>query len=200
MSQRSHIRIPWWRETPSEQPETLTLWRPFLDEPRDELLGYVARCQLTPLIDPTNDSSRFRRNRIRGDVLPLLESISPGSSAALARFAELVSTEDSYLDDLASDALNRVRAKPNALTRQGLLAEPQALQRRALRRWLDDLAIADLSLDRIDAVIRAAVQYREPARIEISGKAVVVVDYDNISIFHSDAQHAGMARTAGNGE
>jgi tRNA(Ile)-lysidine synthetase-like protein len=188
MSQRSMIRVPWWPAASREETHSLELWRPFLDEPRGELLGYVAQRQLTPLTDPTNDSPRFRRNRIRSDVLPLLELISPGSSAALARFAELAAPEDAYLDSLTAEALTRVRKKPNELTRRLLLAEPSVLQRRVIRSWLDELAIADLSLDRIEAIIRTAERYRESARIEISFNSVVVVDYDNIYICQGDRQ------------
>jgi tRNA(Ile)-lysidine synthase len=185
MSQHSEIRIPWWSNAALEQPNPLVLWRPFLDEPRSDLLGYVAQHQLTPIIDPTNEASRFRRNRIRGEILPLLESISPGSSAALSRFAELVSSEDAYLDDLAAIALARVRSHPHAIDRQLLIEEPRIVQRRILRSWLGELAVAELSLDRIDAIIRTAEHYRQPARIEISGNEVVVVDNDNISFRHS---------------
>ena len=60
---------------------------------------------LTPVDDPTNGDPRFVRNRVRAELLPLLDDIAGRDVAALlARTAELLATTPTLLDELAGDA------------------------------------------------------------------------------------------------
>ena len=49
------------------------LVRPLLGVTRSTVVAYCNRHALWPLQDPSNRSRRFTRNRIRLDLLPLLE-------------------------------------------------------------------------------------------------------------------------------
>lgn len=59
--------------------------RPFLELPHPALVEYARRHSLPFCPDPTNQRAEFLRNRVRNEVLPLLEDISPGATAVLAR-------------------------------------------------------------------------------------------------------------------
>ncbi len=61
--------------------------RPLLDIPRVSLRAWLTWRGLSFREDPTNQSRDFLRNRLRHEVLPLLEEIRPGSTGALARTA-----------------------------------------------------------------------------------------------------------------
>lgn len=79
--------------------------------------------------DPSNADPRFRRNRVRHELLPLLDEIGQRDVAwLLARQADLLRTDGELLDILSS-SLDPTDAK-------GLAAAPEPLARRALRRWL----------------------------------------------------------------
>ncbi|MBA3267687.1 MAG: tRNA lysidine(34) synthetase TilS, partial [Acidimicrobiia bacterium] len=104
---------------------------PILGLRRAETLALVASCGLTPVDDPTNSDPEFRRNRVRAEVLPLLESVAQRDVAAvLVRQAGLLREEAELLDDLAR-ALDPTDAA-------ALAGAPVALARRALRRWLTE--------------------------------------------------------------
>ena len=80
--------------------------------------------------DPSNDDPRFRRNRVRHELLPLLNELAERDVAALlARTAGLLRDDDTLLDQLAAEL-----DPTDALA---LLAAPLPLARRAVRRWLD---------------------------------------------------------------
>ncbi len=84
---------------------------------------------LQPVEDPTNASPVHRRNRIRHELLPLLDAIAERDVAALlARQADTLRDEAELLDRLAA-ALDPTDAR-------ALAAAPAALARRAVRRWL----------------------------------------------------------------
>lgn len=59
--------------------------RPLLDFSRSELRDYLETIGQNWVEDSTNQEDSFLRNRIRHSVIPVLESISPGSTFAIAR-------------------------------------------------------------------------------------------------------------------
>ncbi len=81
--------------------------------------------------DPTNTDGRFRRNRIRHELLPLAERIAERDVASL-----LVRTSDLLRDD--DDLLESLAAELDPTDARGLSAAHPALARRAIRRWLTE--------------------------------------------------------------
>lgn len=92
----------------------------------------VALCNdlgLEPVRDPSNVDPRFRRNRVRHELLPLLDDIAARDVVpVLARSADLLRTDAELLDEL-SVGLDPCDAR-------ALATAPEALARRAVRRWL----------------------------------------------------------------
>ena len=104
---------------------------PLLALRRTETRALVAACGLIPVEDPSNADPAFRRNRVRAEVLPLLDAVAGRDVAALlARQAALLRDEAALLDALAA-AIDPTDAG-------ALAAAPPPLARRAVRRWLTD--------------------------------------------------------------
>ncbi len=106
--------------------------KPLLALRRRETTALCETLGIRPLVDPTNDDLALRRNRVRHEVLPLLDRVAERDVAAvLARNATLAGDDSRFLDDVAAAALDPTDA--------GALADaPRPLARRALRRWLVD--------------------------------------------------------------
>jgi tRNA(Ile)-lysidine synthase len=86
---------------------------------------------LAPVDDPSNSDPAFRRNRVRHELLPLLDAIAERDVApVLARQAEVARDDRVLLDELA--------ARIDPTDARALAAAPPALARRAVRRWLRD--------------------------------------------------------------
>lgn len=101
--------------------------KPILALRRSETVALCAAAGLEPVRDPSNLDRRLRRNRVRLELLPLLDSIAERDVVpVLARQAELLRDEADLLDELAS-ALD-------AGDGRALAAAPPALARRAVRR------------------------------------------------------------------
>ena len=102
---------------------------PILGLRRSETEAICAELGLDPVRDPSNDDPRFRRNRIRHELLPLLDDIAERDvTALLARTAEVLRPDVDLLGTLAEgiDPTDAV----------GLAAAPVALARRSVRAWL----------------------------------------------------------------
>jgi len=103
--------------------------RPIRGLRRRETHKLCADLGIQPVHDPTNDDGRFRRNRVRLELLPLLDAIAERDVAAvLARQADLLRADAELLDELAGH-LDPTDAK-------ALAAAPVPVAARAVRRWL----------------------------------------------------------------
>jgi tRNA(Ile)-lysidine synthase len=105
--------------------------RPLLGLRRRETRPICAAEGLTPIDDPSNDDPSFVRNRVRHELLPLLNEIAGRDVVPiLARQATLLRDEADLLDALAA-AIDPADAK-------ALRGAPSPLARRAVRALLSD--------------------------------------------------------------
>ncbi|MEM9746470.1 MAG: tRNA lysidine(34) synthetase TilS [Actinomycetota bacterium] len=102
---------------------------PILGLRRSETRALCDELDLGAVDDPTNDDPRFRRNRVRHEVIPLLDDVAERDvGALLARAAGWLREDDDLLDSLAAD-LDPTEAAT-------LASAPPPIARRAVRRWL----------------------------------------------------------------
>ena len=133
------------------------LWRPLLHEPRKVIDAYVQSLGLEPIEDPSNADTTIRRNALRQAVIPTLEAYFPGATSALARYASLAAEDDRALGDLAVTTLAHAVDPGGRLATDRLRAEPLAIQRRVIRRWLAEVTGSGaLTAERTDAVLAFA--------------------------------------------
>ena len=103
--------------------------KPLLRIRRADTAGVCAQLGLTPVHDPSNDDRTFRRNRVRHELLPLLDAIAGRDVAGVvARQAELLRDDADLLEELA--------AIIDPTDAAALAAAPLPLARRAIRHWL----------------------------------------------------------------
>lgn len=110
--------------------------RPLLGVRRATTEAACAVLGVEPWRDPHNDDPRFRRARLRHEVLPLLEDVLGGGVAeALARTARALQEDGDALDSLAAQALHAATTD-RGLAVAPLTALPPAVRLRAIRAWL----------------------------------------------------------------
>jgi len=103
--------------------------KPLLGLRRSETRSLCRSWGIDPVEDESNDDHRFRRNRVRHDVLPLLDAVAERDVAAvLARSATLLAEDADLLTELAAFLDPHDGA--------ALAAASPPLARRAVRRWL----------------------------------------------------------------
>ncbi|MGH2684513.1 MAG: tRNA lysidine(34) synthetase TilS, partial [Actinomycetota bacterium] len=122
--------------------------RPLLRLRRAETRALCDELGLVPVDDPSNVDPAHRRNRIRHELLPLLDAIAERDVVAVvARQAELLRDDADLLAELAA-AIDPTDAR-------ALAGAPPALARRAVRQWLRTCHPPDAAtVERVLAVAR----------------------------------------------
>jgi len=134
--------------------EKVKLARPMLTVTRAEVIEHCEQYKLAFRSDSSNLSMDFTRNRIRHELLPMLETFNPRIQESLARASELIADDEDFLRPFADKLLEESRegARLNVKPLQKALP---AIVRRVARQWLR----AELgSLQRIDAAHIAAIE------------------------------------------
>lgn len=75
---------------PADAVAGLWLVRPLLATPRRAIVAYCARHGLQPRFDQSNEDTTFFRNRLRHELLPILEQYNPAIRAVLTHTAEVL--------------------------------------------------------------------------------------------------------------
>ena len=125
-----------------------TAQRPLLHIRRSETQALCNALGINVFHDPSNNDERFQRNRIRHEVLPLMESLAKRDLVpVLTRQADLLRDDDDLLNELAG-ALDPTDAL-------ALASAPIALARRAIRTWLTNPLVPDsATVERVLEVAR----------------------------------------------
>ncbi len=157
--------LPWQRSLDSSEP-TITLVRPLLTFLRSETEQVCQQQAIRVWQDSSNQDLRFRRNRIRQELLPYLrEHFNPQVEKTLAQTAEITAADTDYLEAQASAVFTQIVTthSPHHTTMTGnaawsidrlaLQAQPLALQRRVVRQLLQQAMPQPPSFQHIDKLM-----------------------------------------------
>ncbi len=105
--------------------------RPLIEVKRKEIRAYLKRKKIQPLEDPTNEEDVYFRNKIRNNLLPLLEKdYNRNIKELLSNMAESVGVDYDYLNCLARQKVKVAKTKISLKKLTGL---HPALQRLIFR-------------------------------------------------------------------
>ncbi len=157
--------------------------RPLLDIAKSEIIDYLEYHRLPYRIDSSNFDNNYLRNRIRWELLPLLEQrFNPGMVDVLCRLAAVMREENRYWDELVGEAMDEVVQEgeevPLTVGVERLQALPLALKRRLIYQILRRAGSRRVSWDDVERVVGLLSQPESGHRVPVSGGLWVRKSYD----------------------
>jgi len=170
---------------------TLTIVRPLLSVSRQETEGYCQLHQLSPRIDSSNLGLSPLRNRIRHQLLPLLEGYNPRIAEALLRTAGIAGDDLAFLDGAVAEVWDKIvqrQEKSITLDKKGLLELAPALKRHLLRNAIEGLVgnIKDIEAHHIEEIM-AILNKPAGKRKCLPGGLIFAVEYDRYLLSSGEA-------------
>lgn len=119
--------------------ENIKLVRPLLEITRLQTAQFCADFKIQVWEDSTNEELKYKRNRIRLELIPYLkQNFNPQVEKALAQTAELLQAEVEFLENLSQEILQQATTNSPIpqINRLILRSKPLAIQRRVMRQFL----------------------------------------------------------------
>ncbi len=118
--------------------------RPLLTCRREEIEAFLKKREILWREDETNEDTRYARNLLRKEVMPLLNRINSGACEHISRTAEEAARTEEYLREKTQEVINRCRIKEAPgeviLSIPTLLEEPVLLQRSAVYELIAEVS------------------------------------------------------------
>jgi len=139
------------------------LLRPLLGVSGEAIQDYAKRHELRWIEDPSNVDTRFDRNFLRQEIVPLLASRWPAVSARLKQSADLASEASALLRELADIDL-AAAGSPQRLDLESLRLLRQERQRNLLRRAISLCGLPPPPATRLYQAVHELIPAREDAQ------------------------------------
>jgi len=167
--------------------------RPLIEIERQEIENYLKAKKLVSVTDSSNLKADYLRNKIRLEIMPLLEEQQPQLARLLSRTAEILRDEDEYLEQISKGWLTgNMEMSPQPVFKVPLapfLGLPVALRRRVLRGAIETVKkdLRRIAWEHIEAIQRLAQAEKMKAALDLPGRLTVKRSYDRL-VFSSSSR------------
>ena len=139
--------------------KTGNIIRPILGIKKSQILEYLDENNIPYAIDHTNFENDYTRNKVRLDIIPILEEINPNVIDSVFKLSELARDDLEILDTIVDDKFKemaRVSQSEIAFDKEKFNKTDPSLLRRILRKAVENLKgqIKDLSKENLDDFLK----------------------------------------------
>ncbi len=162
------------------------LVRPFLRTTRAAIERYCQDQALQPVLDSTNEDKAYLRNRLRHELLPLLDVINPQVRLHLRQLADLAAADEAFLEvqsELVWEAILQERGGGwLSIDRDQWRALPLSMRRRTLRRAVLELRpdISDIPFQAVDLAEQIGMEKETGAEANLPGGVLLRLGYSEL--------------------
>ena len=162
--------------------------RPLIGTTRNEVLAYLHEQGIDFRTDPSNEKPLYTRNRIRHEMLPVLERFNPRIIETLATEAFLLRDENEAVEATLPATLQKVlsaKGESVRIRREQFNDLLPALRRRVLRKAIELVAgddAVDLSWIRTGEALGFMAEAQSGRSMEVPGGLFLEREYDDLVI------------------
>lgn len=110
--------------------------RPLLNVPKEHIMSFLQEHVLAYVIDPTNESQNYLRNRIRTQVIPALKTCDARATHNFARTLTNIQATEEFLQKLTMQTYAQLLDEQETLDLKKLCEIDEYLQKRVVQHWL----------------------------------------------------------------
>jgi len=141
--------------------------KPMLNLRKNDIVEYLVSNSLEWREDESNNSSKYKRNKMRNELIPLMSDIAGGNSALQKRISNLEQQSREISRDITSRSKDYLQSMPSSSS-SFLLKDIQfdLVQEEALHLWIKEVTNMELQVS-YDQMIRIRDQiFNHPDRLQ----------------------------------
>ena len=182
------------RNLPNAWSQTIPLIRPILDIYRSQILAYLQTRPYQPYQDMSNWDTTYLRNRIRHELLPILENYNPRLRQNIYQLSAILSEEELVIQKATGDAWERCLHSQGKgylqFNKPAFLNQPLAIQRRMIRHAFSVLlsGLSDVEFNHIEQAIQFFQKPSESSFSQLAAGLSIYAECGSIFIFDQSAE------------
>lgn len=151
----------------------ICLIRPLLEIRREDILAYLSENNIHCVTDKTNFDLRYRRNRIRAELMPLLrQRYNPNIVDTLNRTAQILRSEKEWTDTLLAPEVKTLKPLKSAsvsLLKSRIVGAHPAEARRLVRMAIEKVKgdLRRIGFGHVDAVLALAARPDDAGSLDL---------------------------------
>jgi len=169
---------------PCVERDGIRIVRPMLDCARADMEAWARRNGVAWRDDHTNREPHCTRNRVRMELLPLLETHNPRARHALARLADISRADSEYLDGVAAASLDKCVAEQGAFVvfdRHLFRNFHKAIQRRMVKLLARRMG-TEIAYERVVAATQFIAEAETGRRFDCGGGTTLYITGEEAQI------------------
>ena len=162
--------------------------RPLLCCTREEIEAYCAENDIPYVTDSTNAELTYTRNRVRHQLLPLMQKMNPSVNAALERLRTSAARDEAFFNTLAANALTDACFDDGSFSREVFLRQEKPVRVRMWKAVLLQNGCATYTETHVDALESALAANR--GTVYLPDDYSICVSADRVKCFAKKEQTA----------
>ncbi|AAQ00855.1 MULTISPECIES: tRNA lysidine(34) synthetase TilS [Prochlorococcus] len=161
----------------------IQLIRPILRFSRQETIQICDEMDLPIWIDPSNSNIAYSRNKIRAEIIPVLESLHPQSTIRISNLAERLTSLQKDQHQLAHLALGALLTS-TGLSRSKMTKLSKTVRAIILAQWLEDNKAPLLSSKQLEELSQKIGKNKGPGNMDISNHLKIRWNKNSIELIN----------------
>lgn len=174
--------------------------RPLIHTIRADIEKYNMENNIKPRIDSSNLETLYTRNKIRLELVPYIkEHFNASIEHSLSSMAEILSEDNSYIDDAAEKALSLMVVRKRGkifFNIDDFRKQHKAIKKRLVRKAIEAVKgnIVGIEGRHIDLLMEIAEENRTGAAVELPGGITARCSFGKIEILKQGESSGGISR------
>lgn len=161
--------------------------RPLIEVERVEIEAFMDVHNIGFVVDSSNLTDRYVRNKIRHIIMPEIKKINPSVVKTISRTADIYRSEERYFDILVTKSIMKMISRKNDESIELFITPLQILDpvilRRVLRRAVDETkGLKGITFIHIEDIIKLIKNGKSGDRIYLPGNIRVIKKYSVLAI------------------
>lgn len=161
--------------------------RPLIEIERSEIEAFIDAHDIGFVIDSSNLTDRYLRNRIRHIIMPEIKKINPSAVKTILRTADIYRSEEKYFEILVTKSIMKMISRKNDQSIELFISPLEILDpvilRRVLRRAVDETkGLKGITFIHIEDIIKLIKNGRAGDRIYLPDNIRVIKKYSVLTI------------------
>jgi tRNA(Ile)-lysidine synthase len=182
------------RALPNAWSNDIPLVRPLLSIWREQILAYCQEKELQPINDPTNQDLTYFRNRLRHELIPILEGYNPAVRKVIWRTAEVLRGDIEVVEGVLEKAWQNcfLSEGPDYVELHRLRSneQPLSIQRNLIRKAIARLrpGLRDITFQAVELGRHYFEASLPPAEVDLIAGLKVITEADRLWVAAWDAE------------